>query len=190
MRTFSRWGSVSKGFKVTYLTRLKIFLWKPFEFQSVRSVEKIESELSKRIIKEPTFHLLPYYGKLCGKVENGKFTISFQPLSSLFMRGSGELTMHGIIEMQGKGSRIYGRLPGPHPMIWATATVSLGLFAFVLIEYFLSLIGISDLILIWKPLMALSALFFFMTLLIFAFDRGANRQGIEKILSMLKEIAG
>jgi len=172
------------------LARFKNYIWKPYEFKSSRSVENIENEISERIIKEPTIHLLPYYGKLCGKVEKGKFSISYQPLSSLFMRGAGTLTLRGTIEKLEKESRICGHLPGPSAMIWATAIISLGLFGFILIELPLSLFGMGDLLLIWKPILCMAVLFSILTVFIFAFDRGANQQGIEKILAMLRDVAG
>src|SRR5579859_835003 len=106
--------------------QIKNYLWKPFEFFSNHSCEKVEAELASRIIKEPTFHLLPYYDKPYGEVFNGKFKISFAPLSSLVMRGAGTVTISGHIKNNGKGSRIYGRLPGPAVAVWVVAVIAFG----------------------------------------------------------------
>ncbi len=173
-----------------FLTRIKIFLWRPFEINSSDSPEKIEHELSSRIIKEPTFHLLPYYEKLVGNVENGSFKISFTPLSSLFSRGAGKITIRGKIENRGKGSRIYGCLPGPAFPIWLLAFIALGLFLFVLAKSFLQLPGLSHQTIEWVPYSIFELILTLFTVFMFVFDRVSNRDGEGKILALLKEVAG
>lgn len=168
-----------------FLTEIKNYLWRPFEIHSVHKPEKIEKELSKRIIKEPTFHLMPYYDKLFGNVGNGRFAICYTPLSSVFMRGAGRIKIKGEIEKAGKGGRIYGFLPGPPFALWLLIGIW---FVFMILILKNILIRHEPSRLISIPFVTL--LFAIFTGFIFLFDRNANRKGEEKILAVLKEVAG
>lgn len=162
--------------------RVKNYLWRSFEINSSHSPEKIESELSRRIIKEPVFHFLPYYEKLYGNVGNGKFVIKFAPTSSIYMRGAGRVSIKGEIVKKGTGSCVRGCLPGPPFAIWVLAAVWLFMVCVVVKNGN----GPNQLL----PFSFASFMFLVITIVIFAIDRSANQNGEGVILGALKEIAG
>ena len=171
------------------ISKLKSHLWRPFEVLSCHPPEKIERDLSGHVIKEPTFHLLPYYGKLTGEVGDGKFKIRFEPQSALFTRGAGRLTVRGKIELDGRGSRIHGNLPGPPFATWLLLGLALWASAYGLIQFLLTSLKFRHDSATLSLDFFISAVFFGFAAMIFAFDRSANKEGESKILAVLDGVA-
>lgn len=179
------------GFFMPLVIRAKSYLWRPVEIQSLHSPEKIEQELPGRIIKESECHSAPSYGKLFGTAGNGEFSISFVPLSSLFTKGMGQVSLRGKIERQGRGSRIHVCLMGPSLGIWILVAIALVFPCFFLISKgllrspWLTLQTID-----WIPFMIVELILALFTGVMFGADRLSNREGEGKILEVLKEAAG
>ncbi len=172
---------------MSFFQEIKNYLWRPFEMKSTRSFEKIERELTSKIIQEPKFHWLPYYEKLVGRVENGRFEISFTPNSSrtFFYRGARKIAIQGKIENSGKGSRIYGRLPGPRLEIWILSVFSL----FCLTVGLFNLSELSQQTIDWVSFSVFELILIVFTLFLFRLDRASNQKSEEKILALLKDVA-
>jgi hypothetical protein len=166
------------------LTKITYFLWRPFEIHSARQPEKIEKDLSSQIIKEPFFHLTPYYDRLYGSVEDGKFTIKYAPESSVFMRGAGRVRVQGRIDKDKKGSRISGYLPGPPFAIWFFMAMSFVLPLFNAFSMFTRHEPVQWTFLFVYPLIVLV-----FSVGIFVFDRNMNQEGERRILDALREVA-
>ena len=170
------------------LTKLKNYLWRPFEIESKRPVETIQDGISKKVIKEMSFQWLPDE-KLRGKSTNGHFEISYKPLSSYFMRGAGSLTMRGVIESEGTGSRIYGHLPGPPFAVYLLLAIWIGFCVMLLNQFIREALAHNFVASEQLPLCIVGLIFPGMAVIIFFFDREANKTGEGKILDLLKAIA-
>jgi hypothetical protein len=165
---------------------LKSFLWRPFRIESKHSALKLEEDLKSKIIIEPSFHLMPYYGKLSGNVKDGKFVIRFIPLSSLWTRGSGSTKIKGGIESAGVGAQIFGQLPGPSIITYALFLVSLAAFVISIFRQIMNLnTGPGD----FKGGLIAGVIFMVIGFAMFIGERVSNNDGIEKIMSVLREIS-
>jgi hypothetical protein len=172
------------------LTPVKNYLWRTFEMESFRPPETIEKALSGGIIPEPADHSVPEYGKLFGTAGKGEFDISFVPLSSVFLKGVGRVSIHGKIEKKGRGSRITGCLPGPSFGLWILAAITLVFpFSYLFSKGFLQSPWLTLQTVDWLPLSIVEGLFALMTVILFGVDRKSNREGEAKILALLKEVS-
>jgi hypothetical protein len=171
--------------KKAFLTTGKDYLWRPYEIHSNKSVEEIEAELNKRVIQEPAFHLLPYYDKLYGKIENGQFVINYKPASSVYSRGAGQVTISGAIESKDGAVKIHGLLPGPPFAVWALALGSIGMWLFALkILIFQSINKKSN-----NAVVLLASVLTVFCIALFFIDRFSDKNSENKVLEALREAA-
>ena len=172
-----------------WFNALRDRLWAPFEYSSRRSVESISSAISENLEPDSTLQLIPKFGKLYGRVDQGRFKVKYYPVSAVFSRGAGRVEVKGRIVEAGNGSKIEGRLQGPPPFILALGSFSiLALFGSIPFDIWMIFVEKNneiELILFWPCLGVVLALVSF---IIYIFDQGANSAGESKILEMFEKV--